>query len=210
MLFITHPQFHTTAWQQALPDAKILTYSDLPNSPEARKKLFSNQKLVLLLSHIPDWETLMNELQTTQTNWMVLSRNTNQQEFRKILAAGARGYLDALSHPDSIKLAVKSVASGALWIPDPFMSQLVQSISAKLPQRKTPDLSCLSPKEIEVAKLISTGTANKQIAEQLHVTERTIKSHLTQIYNKLNIRDRMQLMLYMQGHPVSHLSQRDV
>ena len=203
MLVITQPEFHTSVWQAALPSAEVIENTSLSHNKEARIKLFASKELVLLLSNIPGWEELMSELQQSKTPWIILSRNTSKEEFRKIVAAGARGYLDALSHPESIKTAVKSVESGALWIPEPYMSQLVQSISQKLPQIKEPDLSELSPKEIKVAELISTGTSNKEIAEMLNVTERTIKSHLTQIYAKLNIRDRMQLMLYMQGHPIT-------
>ena len=203
MLILTQPEFHTTLWQAALPDAQVLENTQLPNSEAARIAFFQNYSLVLLLSDIPQWEKLMQELNLSKVYWMILSRNTSKEEFRKVIAAGARGYLDALSHPESLKSAVESVESGAIWIPDPFMSDLVKSISEKLPLIKEPDLSELSPKEIEVAKLISKGTSNKEIAETLHVTERTIKSHLTQIYTKLNIRDRMQLMLYMQGHDIS-------
>lgn len=203
MLVITQPEFHTSVWQAALPKAEVIENTSLPKQKEARIALFAAKELVLLLSNIPGWEDLMAELRQSKVPWMILSRNTSKEEFRKIVAAGARGYLDALSHPDSIRTAVKSIESGALWIPEPYMSQLVQSISQKLPQIKEPDLSELSPKEIKVAELISKGTSNKEIAETLHVTERTIKSHLTQIYAKLNIRDRMQLMLYMQGHPTT-------
>lgn len=203
MLILTQPEFHTTLWQAALPNVQVLENTQLPKSEAARIAFFQNYSLVLLLSDIPQWETLMQELNRSQVYWMVLSRNTSKEEFRKVVAAGARGYLDALSHPESLKSAVESVESGAIWIPDPFMSDLVKSISQRLPFIREPDLSELSPKEIEVAKLISQGTSNKEIANSLHVTERTIKSHLTQIYTKLNVRDRMQLMLYMQGHDIS-------
>lgn len=203
MLIITQPEFHTTLWQAALPNAEVVENTSLPASKEARIELFRSKELVLLLSQIPDWETLMCELRKSKTPWMILSRNTSMEEFRKIVAAGARGYLDALSHPESLKTAVQSVETEALWIPEPFMSHIVKSISQKLPQLKEPDLSQLSPKEVEVAKLMTQGTSNKEIAQMMNVTERTIKSHLTQIYTKLNIRDRMQLMLYMQGHEIT-------
>lgn len=204
MLIIKQPEFHTSVWQTALPEAQILNHTQVPTTLEQRVSLFKQHSIVILLSEIPDWENLMLALRSSGVYWIIISRNTSTNEFRQTASMGARGYLDALSHPETLKAAVASVQSGALWIPEPFMSELMKSISVQLPQVKEPDLSSLSKKEAAVAKLMTQGSSNKEIAETLHVTERTIKSHLTQIYNKLNVRDRMQLMLYMQGHDLSN------
>lgn len=203
MLIITQPEFRTTTWQSAFKDAQVVNNTVLPHTQAERIKLFRKHDIVLLLCNIPNWEPLMAELKVAGSTWMALSRETSMIEFRKIIAAGARGYLDALIHPDSMQTAVNSVLSGGLWIPEPYMGQLISSVMEKLPQIQEPDLSKLSTKESQVAKLIAKGSSNKEVALALNVSERTIKSHLTQIYTKLNIRDRMQLMLYMQGHPIS-------
>lgn len=204
MLVITQPEFNTTSWKAAVPDIEIYDHKKLPKETTQRLKILKRQNLVLLLSETPEWEELMKELKLVNTPFIIMSRNSSMDEFKKVVRAGAKGYIDALSYPESLKAATQSVLSGALWIPEPFISLLTKSISKKLTKISEPDLSPLSKKEIEVAQRISNGTSNKEIAEVMNISERTVKSHLTHIYNKLNLRDRMQLMLYMQGRDINN------
>jgi len=60
-------------------------------------------------------------------------------------------------------------------------------------------LRSLTEREVEVARLVAGGSSNREVAEQLAVTERTVKAHLTTIFEKLAIRDRLQLSLKVNG-----------
>jgi DNA-binding NarL/FixJ family response regulator len=64
-----------------------------------------------------------------------------------------------------------------------------------------PALSVLTAKELEVAADVAMGLNNKEIAEKRFMSERTVKSHLTSIFHKLHLRDRVQLALLMNGVP---------
>jgi len=55
----------------------------------------------------------------------------------------------------------------------------------------------LSPRELEVANMVSTGENNKEIAKQLTISERTVKAHLTSTFKKINVSDRLHLALFM-------------
>jgi DNA-binding NarL/FixJ family response regulator len=56
-------------------------------------------------------------------------------------------------------------------------------------------LGCLTPRELQVAQMVGDGALNKQIAVWMNITERTVKAHLTSIFRKLNLSDRLQLAL---------------
>ena len=64
----------------------------------------------------------------------------------------------------------------------------------------TCELELLTKRERQVVDIVVTGATNKQAAESLSITERTIKEHMGSIFNKLKVRDRIQLMLVVKGH----------
>ena len=61
-------------------------------------------------------------------------------------------------------------------------------------------LSCLTRRELEIARLINKGCSNKAVAKELDITERTVKAHLSSIFDKLDVKDRLQLVVLMSGH----------
>ncbi len=115
------------------------------------------------------------------------------------LQAGAWGYLLKRSPIEQIITAIHSVALG--------YSQLSPTIAAKVfTQIKPPSsdtlfyLQALSKREIEVLRCIGLGQNNREIAKNLAVTEGTVKNHVTQILDKLQMRDRIQAALWAQKH----------
>ena len=68
------------------------------------------------------------------------------------------------------------------------------------PAAKTNPLSSLTRRELEIARLINKGCSNKAVAKELDITERTVKAHLSSIFEKLNVKDRLQLVVFMSGH----------
>lgn len=68
------------------------------------------------------------------------------------------------------------------------------------PEAQTDPLDCLTKRELEIAKLIAKGSSNKTVAKALDITERTVKAHLTSIFEKLKVKDRLQLVVFMSRH----------
>jgi DNA-binding NarL/FixJ family response regulator len=95
------------------------------------------------------------------------------------------------------------VGNGGLWVGQSLLRQLVGSTSRTLLQKPRPprdDWSkLLSERECQVARLVAGGASNKEIARQLDISERTVKAHLTSIFEKLSLRDRLQLSLKING-----------
>lgn len=192
MLLITQTVFESTTWKKAFPNIELYTDSNLPND-------FHRHQTIWIISQIPNWQNWVTKLSNSGKSVIVLTRKPSTEEFKLAFQAGAKGYVDALANPQILQTVYKSIKAGGLWIPENLINQIINLISTKIEHENIPDLHELTAAEKLVAEKISLGESNKEVAEELKVCERTIKSHLTSIYQKLNLRDRMHLMLYMQG-----------
>ena len=119
------------------------------------------------------------------------------------LAAGAAGCCNSQAAPDVLRQVALVVGNGGLWIGQSLLQQLMAGTTQALAQKLQPigdDWSALlSEREGQVARLVAGGSSNKEIAQHLEITERTVKAHLTAIFEKLGVRDRLQLSLRVNG-----------
>ncbi len=120
------------------------------------------------------------------------------------LKLGISGYCHALSVPSFFRQVEQVVSTGGYWLGEDLMQQLIGTIDHHLKPTemdvpKDP-LEQLSSREQEVALQVCRGAANKEIAQNLFISERTVKAHLSSIFQKLEVRDRLQLVLHLQNH----------
>jgi len=113
---------------------------------------------------------------------LVLTAYANDEQIDAVLRAGARGYLLKGAALDEIERAIRTVARGETYI-DPRVASRLVALS-RAPR--------LSPREREVLVLLADGKSNKEIAAALKITERTVKFHVTAIFNKLGAENRAQ------------------
>jgi DNA-binding NarL/FixJ family response regulator len=115
-----------------------------------------------------------------------------------LFLAGTRGYCATDVQPDMLRQVVEAVLRGELWIRRALVPKLVDSLTSgddAVSHGATGRFAILTPREIEIARLVGQGTSNKRIARQLAITERTVKAHLTMIYRKMGTEDRVKLAL---------------
>ncbi|MFC5599617.1 response regulator [Deinococcus cellulosilyticus] len=110
------------------------------------------------------------------------------------LQHGARGFIFKDAAPEDLLRAIQTVASGGMWL-DPAVSQRVLSTFQGLHQ-KAPLPEDLTEREIEVLKHIGSGKNNLEIADVLAISEATVKTHVTRIFQKLGVRDRAEAVVY--------------
>lgn len=118
----------------------------------------------------------------------------------------ARGYAHALSPADILKQIAMVVMNQGIWVPPDLMAQVMGSTWRLLngDQQMQPDvLEALTQREREVALAVAKGASNKVVARELDITERTVKAHLTAIFSKLDIHDRLQLIIKLTGKGVA-------
>lgn len=192
-VFLTEPEFISPRWLKALPQACI-------KYPAGLFPSLTTGQLVWIVSGITDWQKLTRHYSQHGHNVIVLTRQSNLDELRNALINGARGYLDALSSLPILQQAETSVLNGAMWLPTALISNLVGIISTAVENQRQPaDLSILTERELEVTELVIQGKSNKEVANQLKITDRTVKAHLASVFKKLDVQDRMQLMLKVRG-----------
>jgi DNA-binding NarL/FixJ family response regulator len=123
------------------------------------------------------------------TRVLLLSMHDDERYFLEGLEAGAFGYVLKRAADGDLIEAVRTVASGRRFFSDPGQQDLVREWSEGL-ERHDP----LTPRELEVVKLIAEAHTNKQIAETLKLSEKTVESHRANVFAKLGIRDRVELV----------------
>ena len=111
---------------------------------------------------------------------------------------GARAYCNSHMAPRHYKQLLQLVAGGQSWYP-PHMLDETFRLAHRAAQQATNqvDLEALTGREKEIALAVADGKSNRQIADQLQITEPTVKTHLTHIFRKLEVQDRVGLVLYI-------------
>jgi DNA-binding NarL/FixJ family response regulator len=120
--------------------------------------------------------------------FIILTTYSDDEYIFKGIAAGARAYLLKDAPRDELFKAIRMVSRGESLIQPVIASRVLDKL-AEL-SRKTPAGETLSDREIEVLRLMSGGESNKDIADQLSITQSTVKTHITSIFQKLNVTTR--------------------
>lgn len=120
------------------------------------------------------------------------------------LKAGAQGYLLKDIAPDELVRAVREAYQGRVQLHPEVAKKLVAAIATRdnRPPAKpnTPSLEDLTEREIEVLKLIASGKSNREIAEAMVISEKTVKTHVSNLLSKLHLEDRTQAAIFGLKH----------
>ena len=148
--------------------------------------LQQNPDVVLLDLRLPQLSGIevmkQTRAQLSHTRFLVLTTYDTDEYIVPALSAGAQGYLLKDTTPDELTRAIRLLATGG--------SPLEPAVAAKLLDSMTEKEDELSPREVEVLKLLVAGASNKEIAVRLTLSENTIKSHLSHIFSKLQVQSR--------------------
>jgi len=117
---------------------------------------------------------------------VILTTYDDDDDIVQGLRAGARGYLLKDSGREALFDAIRAAARGESLLP----SAVIEKVVAHLSEPQATKTEALSEREREVLVFLAQGAANKEIAHRLHITERTVKAHVTSIFNKLGVNSR--------------------
>jgi DNA-binding NarL/FixJ family response regulator len=142
----------------------------------------------------------IDQLLTVRPDARIIAATADDSDEHELglFLAGARGVLLFDAETAVVRQAVDAVLLGELWIRRGLVPKLVDSLAAEREDAMngtTGRFAVLTPREIEIARLIGQGASNKRIARQLSITERTVKAHLTMIFRKTGVDDRVKLAL---------------
>ncbi|MDD6217412.1 MAG: response regulator transcription factor [Roseburia sp.] len=129
-----------------------------------------------------------------KTKVLVLTVHNEIDYLLKAVEIGINGYLLKDSESSELKKAIVSVVDGENYI----QPSLIPSLNAKMIQRDNDKnkIEDLTRRELEVLKLLATGNYNKEIAEELGISERTVKNHVSNIFKKIEVTDRTQAAVF--------------
>jgi two-component system, NarL family, response regulator LiaR len=121
------------------------------------------------------------------------------------IRAGAAGYLLKEAEPAEIADAIAKVHRGDSILHPAIAERLMREVAAATPRAHRTDLTA---RELEVLRLIAAGRSNREIARELEVAEKTVKTHVSNVLSKLGVADRTQAALYAVQHGLAHPPQR--
>lgn len=162
--------------------------------------------LVLVHRTLVDREGFSELLgQCAGTRFFLLSDRPDETEGLDFLKRGIVGYANAYISRERLLEAVRSISDGSVWVGQKVI-QLLIAETRKRTKEERPEaadrkqrLATLTAREQEIAKRVAEGRANQDIATDLNITARTVKAHLTSIYEKTGIANRLSLALLMNG-----------
>jgi DNA-binding NarL/FixJ family response regulator len=124
------------------------------------------------------------------TRVLVLTTYETDDHILAAIEAGASGYLLKAAPQEEILAGIRSVAAGETVLAPSIAAKLVSGVRAAATTAAAPAPPSLSPRELEVLRLVADGRSNPVIARILHIGEATVKTHLIHVFEKLEVNDR--------------------
>jgi len=138
-----------------------------------------------------------------RTQVLVLTACDEKEEHVRAFKLGAKGVILKDSARQTLMQAIHTVCGGQVWVDPRMATALVEELSHLGPESTGAaprDENGLTERELEIVRLVASGYKNKEVGNTLTISERTVKTHLTNIFQKLGVRDRVGLVMYALRH----------
>lgn len=193
-----------SSWAEAFPDA-LLIKDVLEVSTHLEIVASAPVALVFWLHLNEQGSELLAAISAILKNCpnakvVVLANVPSQADTLQALSAGAVGYAHAYSAPQVLKEIRTVIAHGGIWLGQQLLKRLIETSvkqAGNPPELVDELLARLTGREQEVALHAAKGLSNKEIARVLDITERTVKAHLAKSFERLGVKDRLQLALML-------------
>jgi DNA-binding NarL/FixJ family response regulator len=210
-----HPLFRAALCQAAaasVEDCTVLEAADLHAALE-RLRVDADIDLVLLDLHMPGSQGLSGLAalrgQHPGVAVLVVSAHDEPRVIRRVLDHGAAGFIPKSASPAEIGEAIRAVLDCRSWLP-PALAAAVAALPADPADTDLAGrLARLTEQQYRVLALLADGLLNKQIADRLAIQERTVKAHVTAIFEKLGVRNRTQASALLHAMALDEPARRD-
>ena len=126
----------------------------------------------------------------------VVSASDSIKVISQAMRFGAKGFIPKTTHSDQIAAAISQILSGQQWLPEGIETQLAEVSNEQMDVALK--VAELTPKQFQVLQYLQQGKLNKQIAYDMHVTEATVKAHISAILRKFEVNTRTQAVLLIE------------
>lgn len=161
--------------------------------------------------HNDEVTTFLPELREAAKNArvLILTNVTDAEVHRRVVQLGAMGVVLKNQTPDVLLKAMRKIHAGEVWLDRTSMGNVLHEMTKKKApdphDPEAPKIRSLTDREYQVIALIAEGLKNKQIAERLFISETTVTHHLSSIFSKLEVSDRLELVIYAFAHNLARL-----
>lgn len=188
------------------PDFKVVGVAPDGNSAVRLCKTYKPD-ILLLNIQMPgkNGMDVLNELQASKAlvRPLLFAASLSTSDLRRALQLGARGVILETSSTQMLMDGIRGVMADQYWISHELgasMMEDLQSGTASLKAKSTPRAFDLTPRQLEIIGNVVTGCSNAEIAEKLSLSEQTVKHHLSSIFDKLGVFNRLELALFAINH----------
>jgi two-component system, NarL family, nitrate/nitrite response regulator NarL len=137
---------------------------------------------------------------------LVLTGVQDPDSHRKAIRRGARGIVLKEHAAEVLLKAIKKVHAGEVWIERSMMGSVIEDFTKPSPaDPEEAKIQTLTNRELEVITLVGEGLKNKQIADRLFISETTVTHHLSSVFSKLEVSDRLELIIYAFRHRLASM-----
>jgi two-component system response regulator DegU len=179
----------------------IASSSSIDKVPELLTR--HNPSVAVLCFMENDLETIeiMGELQKINeaVKFLIISCSDDIEDHFRAVKLGAFGILYKNQEGQMLLRAVKQIAAGETWFNQKLIARILNDeveAKAKVARKRNSTLDLVTKRELEIISLIAQGLRNKVIADKLYISEATVRHHLSSIYSKLGVEDRLNLVIY--------------
>ncbi|WP_024850260.1 response regulator transcription factor [Hydrogenovibrio kuenenii] len=164
---------------------------------EALSYVPSEVMILVVLNPLIDKESIQ-ALIAREYPIILLSNLPTTEEALAWFALGVKGYLNLYASEERIRQAIDVVESGNIWLGQNVMQALITQATSQ-PQVSEGWKELVTEREDETLKLVMQGLSNMEIAEAMHISERTVKAHISHLLEKFSVKDRLALVLCIQN-----------
>lgn len=200
ILLLSHERTRFASWLTTAPNLKLRRFD---SSLSVEKFECPTHSLVFLhLSAQQATETWIRHCQSLQSDVVIVSDQPSPEEGLALFKLGIKGYIASDTHPKNVRQVIEVIQQGNVWLGHSVMTAFIEN-AQKASGQNDEWKAGLTTREIETAEAILKGLSNKEIAEQLFISERTVKSHVHNLLEKFKVKDRLALVLKIQAirHP---------
>jgi two-component system response regulator DegU len=191
----------------------ILVVGEAANGEEIPRVVERTKPDVLLLDlKMPKGDVVQNLLdaaaRSPTTRVIILTAFSDEENVLNAAKGGAKGYVPKGVPSATLLQAIKIVQNGGSWIDKEIPSwetfeEIVrdQSNSREAAPQLDDSIKALTKREMEILRLVAEGLTNEEIGKKIFISEKTVKTHLTNIFDKLKVNNRFKAALMLMGHP---------
>jgi two-component system response regulator DegU len=131
------------------------------------------------------------------TKVLILTASDDRRDHVAALTQGARGIMMKDSAAETLVSAIRAVHAGQAWVDREITGTLLEELAHRgSPEQGGAEGPQLTARESEIVDLVISGCRNREISERLRISEKTVKAHLSNIFAKLGVRDRLELAIF--------------